>query len=477
MSVADAGVAPATPGHARAPGPLGGSERRLSGWGRAAWSRGRVVAVSTVDEVSEVLAHPGVARGGVIARGAGRSYGDAAQNVGGTGLARRAMYRPPRIDADAMTVTVQPGVTYARLLSELAQHGFILPVIPGTRHVTMGGAIASDVHGKNHQTDGSISRQVASLALCTPAGGVRTLDAELDRELVLATLGAMGLLGVVVEATLAIEPLRAPWFATDTDRTRSLEETLALMARDDGHRYSVAWLDMLAGGSRLGRAVVTRSHDAPAGPPPSGAPGFSDLGSRPRVRIPRGFPGAVLATPLIAAFNELRWRSSPASERARPVAVAQHFFPLDGFGNWNRLYGARGLVQYQFSVPDGQEAALTRAALLLRARRIPSYLAVLKRLGAASGGPLSFPSPGWTLALDIPTWAPGLWPTLDALDELVAGAGGRVYLTKDLRLRRDAFEAMYPALPRFRELRALVDPDGVLRSDLGARLGLCRAAA
>ena len=433
--------------------------------------------MSTADEVGELLAHPGVARGGVIARGAGRSYGDAAQNAGGTVLDLRAMDRPPQIDENAMTVTVQPGVTYARLLSELAQRGFFLPVIPGTRHVTMGGAIASDVHGKNHPADGSISRLITSLTLCTPAGGLRVLDAEHDRELVLASAGAMGLLGVVVEVTLAIEPLRAPWFAMDTDRTRSLEETLALMARDQGHRYSVAWLDMLAGGSRLGRAVVTRSSDAPAGPPPSGAPSFSDLESRPRVRIPRGFPGAVLAPPLIATFNELRWRSFPAGERARPVAVAPHFFPLDGFGNWNRLYGARGLLQYQFSVPDGQEAALTSAALLLRTRRIPSYLAVLKRLGAASGGPLSFPSPGWTLALDIPTWAPGLWPTLDALDELVAGAGGRVYLTKDLRLRRDAFEAMYPQLPRFRELRGLVDPQGVLRSDLGARLGLCRRAA
>ena len=436
-----------------------------------------MIAVSTPDEVCEVLAHPAVARRGVIARGAGRSYGDAAQNVGGTVLDLRAMDRPPRIDSNAMTVTVQPGVTYARLLSELGREGFILSVIPGTRHVTMGGAIASDVHGKNHRRDGSISHLVASLTLCTPADGLRVLDAQRDRELMLASFGAMGLLGVVVEATLAIEPLRAPWFSMDTDRTRSLEETLALMARDEGHRYSVAWLDMLAGGSRLGRAVVSRSHDAPEGPAPSSAPGLSDLSSRPRIRIPRGFPGGVLAAPLITAFNELRWRAFPTRERARPVAVAAHFFPLDGVGDWNRLYGARGLLQYQFSVPDGQEAALARAAELLRARRIPSYLGVLKRLGGASGGPLSFPSPGWTLALDIPTWAPGLWPALDELDELVAGAGGRVYLTKDLRLRRDAFEAMYRGVPRFRELRALIDPDGVLRSDLGARLGLCRTAA
>jgi decaprenylphospho-beta-D-ribofuranose 2-oxidase len=475
MSVADARSPQAT--HAPRHAALGGADRRLSGWGRAAWSRGRVIAASTPDEVAEILAHPAARRAGVIARGAGRSYGDAAQSAGGVVIDLRPMDRAPRIDAAAMTVSVPPGLTYAQLLSALAAREFIAPVIPGTRHVTMGGAIASDVHGKNHPHDGAIARHVRALTLCTPADGVRVLDAQLDRELVLATVGGMGLTGVVVEATIAIEPLPAPWFAMDTDRTRSLEETIALMARDEGHRYSVAWLDMLARRSRLGRAVVTRSHDAPAGAARDGTPELSDLTAPPRLRVPRGFPGAVLAPPLIAAFNELRWRAFPSCERARPVALSKHFFPLDGFGEWNRLYGGRGLLQYQFVVPDGEEETLIRAVELLHVRRIPSYLGVLKRMGGRSGGPLSFPLPGWTLALDIPTWAAGLGPTLDAIDELVAAAGGRVYLTKDGRLRRDAFEAMYPELGRFRELRAAADPDGVLRSDLGARLGLCRAAA
>ena len=414
----------------------------------------------------------------MIARGAGRSYGDAAQNVGGTVLDLRAMDRAPRIDAKAMTVTVQPGVTYAGLLSELGQRGFILPVIPGTRHVTMGGAIASDVHGKNHPRDGSISRLVASLTLCTPADGLRVLDAQRDRELVLASLGAMGLLGVVVEATLAIEPLRAPWFAIDTDRTDSLEETLALMARDEGHRYSVAWLDMLAGGSRLGRAVVTRSHDAPAGPAPSTA--ARPLG--PFITPAHPHPARLSGRCARFAADRRVQRASLARVPARASERGPSPSPRTSSRSTASATGTACTARAASSSTSSRSPTDRRP----RSRAPPSCCARVaspptsecsSASGAASGGPLSFPSPGWTLALDIPTWAPGLWPTLDALDEIVAGAGGRVYLTKDLRLRRDAFEAMYPQLPRFHELRALVDPDGVLRSDLGARLGLCRTAA
>ena len=180
---------------------------------------------------------------------------------------------------------------------------------------------------------------------------------------------------------------------------------------------------------------------------------------------------------LIGAYNTVRWRSSPRSERGRPVLLPAHFFQLDALGEWNRLYGSRGLVQYQFAVPDGAEDTLVRCAEMLRVQGVPSYLAVLKRLGRPFGAPLSFPIEGWTLALDIPAWATGLRPALDVLDELVAGAGGRVYLAKDVRMRRDLIGAMYPQLDRFRAQRALADPDGVLRSDLGMRLGLCRPSA
>ncbi|MCW3057607.1 MAG: decaprenylphosphoryl-beta-D-ribose oxidase, partial [Solirubrobacterales bacterium] len=177
------------------------------------------------------------------------------------------------------------------------------------------------------------------------------------------------------------------------------------------------------------------------------------------------------------AFNALRWHASPRRERGRAVALAHYYFPLDDHGEWNRLYGQGGLVQYQLAIPAGREAELRRCFELMRTRRLPVYLAVFKRFGPAFGGPLSFPLEGWTLAVDLPAAAPGLGAALDELDEIVAAAGGRVYLSKDARLRRDVLAAMYPGLDEFHAQRARVDPEGVLRSDLARRLGLCEPAA
>ena len=460
-------------------------ERTLSGWGRVAPSRAQVIEVRHADEVGPVLAAQRAGAGGVIARGAGRSYGDAAQNAGGTVLDLTALDRIVSVAAEQGLVRVQAGVSYAQLLTELAAHNLTLPVVPGTRHVTVGGAIASDVHGKSHPRDGSLARHVVALRICTPAGESREITPDTDPELFLATLGGMGLLGVIVEATLRVERLDSPWWSVDSDRTGSLDETLALMREDRAHRYSVAWLDLLAGGAQLGRAVVVRSNDWGA-EATHGAPVRSRkrrdhvpsaLSTPSRLRAPRGFPGALLAPPVVSTFNTLRWHASARSQRGRRTPMATHFFQLDLVADWNRLYGSRGFVQYQFAVPSGSETELVRCVELLRARGLPCYLAVLKRLGPGSRGPLSFPIEGWTLALDLPAAAPGLRPALDRLDEQVAGCGGRVYLTKDVRLRRDLLAAMYPELHRFHAQRALVDPDGVLQSDLGRRLGLCAPAS
>jgi decaprenylphospho-beta-D-ribofuranose 2-oxidase len=192
----------------------------------------------------------------------------------------------------------------------------------------------------------------------------------------------------------------------------------------------------------------------------------------PVLDVPRRFPGALLRESGVRAFNALRWHSTPRTERGRPRALAPFFFPLDGLGEWHRLYGAGGLMQYQLVIPNGEEDALVRSIELMRARRLPVFLAVFKRFGEAFGGPLSFPLAGWTLAIDMPAAAAGARATLDELDELVAGSGGRVYLTKDARLAGGMLAAMYPRLEEFLAQRARVDPDGVLRSDLARRVGL-----
>jgi decaprenylphospho-beta-D-ribofuranose 2-oxidase len=439
-----------------------------------------VIRPRTTEDVFEVLGAAASDRRGVIARGAGRSYGDAAQNDGGHVLDMTSLRSVLSIDRERRLMTAEAGATLGELMAALAPHGLTLPVLPGTQHVTLAGAIASDIHGKNHHRDGGFARHVASLSLCTPAGDCLELSADSEQELFYATLGGMGLTGVVVQATVRVEPL-ARRVAADLDRTDGLEETLALMAEEEHHRYSVAWLDLLAGGSRMGRAVVSRANPLPddAGEtaarrlrPRRGA-GNGGPRAKPLLDVPRRFPGALLRPSGVRAFNAVRWRAAPRRERGHPLEIAPYFFPLDVLGEWNRLYGRAGLVQYQLVIPAGQEAALVRSFELIRDRRLPVYLAVFKRFGPSFGGPLSFPLEGWTLAADLPAAAPGLWPALDELDELVAGCGGRVYLSKDARLRPEMLPVMYPQLERFQAQRTRVDPEGVLRSDLARRLGLC----
>jgi len=464
--------------------PATGEQRWLCGWGRTARSCCRVIPARDVQDVVEGLARGATPAAGVIARGAGRSYGDAAQNDGGAVLDMTGWDRILSVDTETRLVTAQAGATIAALLARLAADRLTLPVVPGTRHVTLGGAIASDIHGKNHHRDGGMARHVVALSLCTPAGGCVEVSPEADPELFYGTFGGMGLTGVVLQATVQAEPLASPWVAADVDRTEGLDETLELMAGEERHRYSVAWLDLLAEGSKMGRAVVSQADPLAAGCAPPVQGGVSrrrnaypgSLLRGPAVEVPSGVPAGLLHPMGVRAFNAAHWRMTPRRQRGRPLALVPYFFPLDGVGDWNRLYGPGGLVQYQFVVPSGQETTLVRCFELMRSRRLPVYLAVFKRFGAEFGGPLSFPLRGWTLAVDVPAAAPGLRSALDELDEVVAGCGGRVYLSKDARLRREALEAMYPQLDGFNALRDRVDPGGVLRSDLARRLGLCRAA-
>ncbi len=434
------------------------------------------------DQVAEMLLRAARDGGGLIARGAGRSYGDAAQAAGGTVLDMNGLDRVISIDAERLTVTAQAGATLASVMAALADHGMTLPVVPGTRHVTLAGAIASDIHGKNHHRDGAFARHVERITLLTPAGDTRELTPDGDPDLFFATLGGMGLTGVIQQATVRAEPLAHPWVAEDVDRTNGLEQTLELIGGEDPRRYSVAWLDMLAEGPSMGRAIVSRADPlAPGQTPPAPRRGrgrpesYSEQLMRPAaLGIPQGIPSGVLQPAAVRAFNAARWRACPRSERGRPLPMAPYFFPLDALGGWNRLYGPQGLIQYQFALPTEQLSPLRRCFQLLR--RLPVYLAVFKRFGPRYGGPLSFPMEGWTLAVDVPGSAPGLRASLDELDELVVQAGGRVYLSKDIRMRRDHLGEMYPDLDAFRSLRERIDPAGVLRSDMGVRLGLCEGS-
>ncbi len=447
----------------------------LTGWGRTAPTAARVVRPRTAGEVARALADAGPR--GVLARGLGRSYGDAAQAAGGTVLDCTGLTGPIRLDADRGEVTVPAGVSFDRLIAHLLARGRFVPVTPGTRQVTVGGAIAADVHGKNHHADSSLGAHVRSLTLATPAGRARVLTPSApgeDGDLFRATLGGMGLTGVITEATLAVLPVETSYMRVDTDRTESLDATLDLMSRTDAdYRYTVCWVDLLARGSAMGRGVLTRAeHAVPRDLPPA-------LRRDPLRYRPGGAPAAppwappgLLNSWTVGAFNTVYRNAAPRRRRGQAQPLAGFFHPLDAVRGWNRLYGPRGLVQYQFVVPLGAEDALAGIMEGLSRAGAPSFLTVLKRLGEGTGGHLSFPRPGWTLAVDLPADLPGLGRMLRRFDERLLAAGGRLYLAKDGRADAETVHAMYPGLPAWRGIRERADPDGVLVSDLARRLRL-----
>lgn len=443
----------------------------LTGWGRTAPSSATVSHLSA-DPVVVAQAVRRAGERGLLTRGLGRSYGDAAQNAGGDVLLLDETQHL-QLDPREQVVHVDAGVSLDRLIRELLPQGFFVPVTPGTRFVTIGGAIAADIHGKNHHVEGSFGQHVEQMTLVTADGQARVLTPEGSPDLFWATVGGMGLTGVITSARLRVKPVETSYIRVDTDRTSNLGELVDLMRRTDAdYTYSVAWIDLLSKGSSLGRAVLTRGEHATLSELPERTRNHpTAFGASQRLRAPAWVPDHLMNHWTVKAFNELWFRKAPRSRRGELTDIASFFHPLDGVGDWNRLYGRRGLVQYQFVVPPSAEDALTEAVRMIADAGHASFLAVLKRFGPGNPGLLSFPQEGWTLALDLPA-DPRLAPLLDGLDWLVLDAGGRIYLAKDARARPEVLRRMYPRLEEFREIRRQVDPGRVFNSDLARRLGL-----
>jgi decaprenylphospho-beta-D-ribofuranose 2-oxidase len=372
------------------------------------------------------------------------------------------------LDTNSGVANVGAGVTIGELLAASIQAGWLVPVVPGTQHVTVAGAIASDIHGKNHAALGTFGAHVRELTLISADGELLAVRPGTADGLFEATLGGMGLTGVIVSAEVALRRVPGPMLAVDTDRAREIDAIFALL-EGPGGEHRVAWLDLLC---RDGpRGVVTRAAHCEL----QGGHGTnitSDVTKPARATVPAQWPGGLLRTEVVRAHNELRFRLSPERERDRAEPFGAHMFPLDVLDCWSRLYGASGLYQYQLVVPRDQDHAVRTVIERLRRFRVPCYLAVLKDFGPAGPAPLSFPMTGWTLALDLPRRAPGIDAALDGCDRIVAEAGGRVYLSKDARLGSELTGVMYPRLSEWRTVRDRADPDGLWRSDLAMRTGL-----
>lgn len=446
----------------------------LSGWGNVSYQRANVFRPEKWGDVRAAVADGSAAgTAGVVARGLGRSYGDAALNQGGAVLLDTRLNRFTAFDPATGTLECEAGVSFKDLVDVFLPRGFFPPVTPGTRHVTVGGAVAADVHGKNHHRDGSIANFVDGFDLLTANGQTLRCSRRENADAFWATLGGMGLTGVILSVRMRLRPVETSYVVVDNKKTADLDETIAAFEQGDGdYQYSVAWIDCLARGRALGRSVLMRANHAKVADLPVG------LAERPfhpraerRRNVPFHLPAFALSRFTVRMFNN-RYYAGHADGR-HVEHCENYFYPLDSVRNWNRVYGRRGFYQYQAVFPTAEGPRCLRELMeRISTGGAAAFLAVLKTMGPESGGLLSFPTPGLTLALDVPNAGDRTVSLLHELDRIVLKAGGRVYLAKDACLTRETFEAMYPSLPRFKQVKAELDPQNRFSSSLGRRLGI-----
>ena len=439
----------------------------LSGWGRYPRYECRLATLRHEDEFRGQLG-----TSTLIARGNGRSYGDAALNPDLT-LSMLAMDRLLSFDPETGLLDCQAGVLLADLLSTFAPRGWFPPVVPGTAQVTVGGMIAADVHGKNHHRDGSFGNHVESFRLATGDGEVLTCSRDENADLFRATIGGMGLTGVVLSASFRMVKIESEILRTETLATRDLDATMETLAASDDSRFSVAWIDGSTRGGALGRGLVSRGDFTAPNAIPARTLARSRSAAQRQLPIP-AFPVSLTLNALsVRSFNSLYHRVGARRSGTRFAHYRSFFFPLDRIRGWNRLYGRRGFVQYQCVLPTSQSPQGIRTILEhVEASGHLAYLAVLKLLGPEGEGLLSFPMPGYTLALDFPM-RPGTLDLLDSLDEITTAHGGRVYLAKDARCRPDRVREGYPNLGLFSDERsAKADATSRFSSLLSRRLQL-----
>lgn len=387
------------------------------------------------------------ARDTFLPYGMGRSYGDSCLNDGGWLLLTRGLDRWLAWDPATGVLRAEAGVSLEEVLALCVPDGWFLPVTPGTRYVTLGGAVANDVHGKNHHVAGTFGAHVRALEL-RRTDGVSVLTPERDPDRFAATIGGLGLTGLITWVELQMQPIEHPWMETETLRFSGLDGFFPLAERADGQGgspYTVAWIDCAARGSALGRGLFMQGRH---GTQASDRGRFSPGGQLP---FPVDAPGWMLNAWSIRAFNVLYYHRVRGDCVRSVVPYLPFFYPLDAISNWNRMYGRQGFYQYQFVVPFSDGAAVVRAAMeIISASGQGSFLAVLKQFGdLPSPGMLSFPRPGYTLALDFSNRGQSTLALFERLDALVLEAGGALYPAKDARMPPSLFRASFPEWEAF----------------------------
>lgn len=430
---------------------------KIQGWGRYPIFDARVLVPSSNSECKEL-----VKEGSLIPRGLGRSYGDSSFSS----LIMVTSKFDHFIDFNHKTgfINCQAGISIHTILDLVVPKGWFMPVTPGSSYVTVGGAIASDVHGKNHHIGGSFSQHVISLDLLLGSGEKVTVTPSGMPDLFRATCGGMGLTGIILSATFQLIPIQSSSISQTTLRANSLEEVCELFEGNANSTYSVAWIDCLAKGRQMGRSLLMLGEHS--------VNGGLELGGQPKKSLPIDMPDWVLNPYSIKAFNFFYFHKSIFSDKTIDLSYQPYFYPLDSINNWNRLYGKNGFIQYQFVVPKAVGVkGLKRILDVISKSDKGSFLAVLKVFGKGNDNYLSFPIEGYSLALDFKMES-GIVELVKRLDSMVLEMGGRVYLTKDALMSEQMFKSTYPQWQIFEEVRAKYGAIGRFASNQSRRLGL-----
>ncbi len=447
------------------------STQPLTGWGRYPVIDAECARPGDRDELIAILNSEEQRPKAVLAHGLGRSYGDAALLSDGQVVLTRKLDRMLNFNELEGTLTCESGVSLQEIIHTFLPRGFFPPVLPGTQFVTVGGAIGCNIHGKNHHIDGCFGDHVTEMDVLLASGDVVTCSASEHADLFWATIGGMGLTGIILSATIRLTPVQSDALDIETIRCENLDDFFQTSDDSGNFTHVVSWIDTVASKKNLGRSVFMRGRHA------------TDASNVDRSSVDRlataigklangkSFNSNLLLNRFtVRAFNEAYFRKEKKGMVKSTVHYKPFFFPLDAVANWNYIYGPRGFLQYQLVVPE--RAAVREALELVASSKEASFLSVLKEFGDRDHGGLSFPRSGFTLAMDFPNTGKPLLTLFEKLDALVLEAGGRIYLGKDARLPSKLVAQMYPELDRWREVQKTYDPQGLFMSDLGKRLGL-----